>query len=301
MFVVMKNLNENQFLALLRVGVFFVFLGRAWQFIFWDAPYRALLWDQRLMEPIINEFGVKWGDWVTSMSVDAGIQLSIRITGWVFLLCALLTFVYTAQRKWIKIPLWVGSFFLLVLAILQTKEKFYHIGQFLEHASQVGAPIVLIGFVSGWLKHNKLAFYIKTLVALTFFCHGLYAINYYPRPGVFVDLMINTFGVSEPFAHQFIFIAGVIDLVLAVLLFIPKIDTAALWYAAFWGLVTALSRAIAGFYWDFPWDSLHQVWHTSAYRLIHGLLPLALLVYIKPISIYLKRRKSALSVSNHTA
>ena len=80
-----------------------------------------------------------------------------------------------------------------------------------------------------------------------------------------------------------------------------KIDTAALWYAAFWGVVTALSRAIAGFYWDFPWDSLHQVWHTSAYRLIHGLLPLALLVYIKPISIYLKRRKSALSVSNPTA
>ena len=274
-----KISNYSKFLLILKIATVTIFLGRAWQFLFWDAPYRALLWDESLMPSFVQlVFSMSWQEWVSSSTVDSMIQLSIRLTGFLFLVCASLVFFIAKKRLWVQIPLWIGIFFLLLLFVLQTKEKFYHFGQFFEHASQLGTPIILLIFVNEWLREHQLIFWIKVCVGLTFFFHGFYAINYYPRPGVFVDLLLNTLPVSEPFAHQFIWLVGLIDLAILPMLFVPKLVKIALWYAMIWGLLTSFSRITAGFYWDFPLDSLHQVVYTAVYRFSHGLLPLSLMV-----------------------
>ena len=276
--------SYQRYILLLKISAITVLLGRAWQFLFLDAPYRTFFWDEALLEPVVTLFNMTWQEWATNETVDQNIQLSIILTGIIYLIGATSVFFLNKNQRWVIPTLWICTFFLFILAILQTKEKFYHIGQFFEHASQVGVIVVLIGSIQGWLIGKRLEFTIKSLVALTFFCHGLYAINYYPRPGVFVDLMLNTFHTSENFAHLFIFIIGVIDLVIAFALFIPKIDKIALWYAVIWGIITAISRLTANIYWDFFLSSFQQSIHLMVYRLVHGLLPLSLLVLhgIKP-------------------
>lgn len=274
--------QHKQFLFLLKLASITVFLGRAWQFLFWDAPYRALFWDQRIMQGIVNTvFQLSWKDWASSSMIDDGIQLSIQLTGVVYVISALMVLFVQKDKKWTQIPIWIGTGFLVFLAILQTKEKFFHFGQFFEHGSQIGAPILLLLYIKESLTKPSFVLLTKILISLTFFCHGLYAINYYPRPGIFVDLLLNTFHVSETFAHQFIWVIGIIDILIVPLLFFPKTVKIALWYTAIWGIVTALSRVYANLYWDFALQSLHQSLHTSIYRLTHGLLPLALLVFTK--------------------
>ena len=106
-------------------------------------------------------------------------------------------------------------------------------------------------------------------------------------------MYINTFGISESLAHHLIFLAGVLDTFLALALFFKKLDFLTLWYAAIWGIVTAFARLTTGFYIDFPWESLHQVWFTVSYRLAHGLLPFAIIIYfnIQKESLFQNRKK----------
>ncbi|CAL2075325.1 hypothetical protein [Tenacibaculum sp. 190524A05c] len=265
---------------LLKVSVFLIFLGRAWQHLFWDAPYRTFFWDESLLKPIVeNWFGMNWTDYVTSPRTDTIIQTLIQCNGFLYLLAAICTLLVTKfNKKLFKIPVFVGGISLVILSVLLAKEKFYHIAQFFEHSIQFGLPFVYLYTFSENYEKPKLYRILKILIAVTFFSHGLYAFGAYPVPGKFVDMVINIFGCSESFAVSFLYVAGILDFILAVLLFIPKVDKYALIYAVVWGLLTAFARLVANFYWEFPLQSLHQILYQVIYRLPHGLTPLIVLV-----------------------
>lgn len=282
-----NNQQHDLILKLLKWAVFAVFIGRAWQYVFWDAPYRTLLWDQSLMDPLLAILGVKWTDWASSASVDNFIQTLIVVTGFIYVLAAIGTLFLSKKRKYFQLFIWLGLGFMVLLFLLEMKEKFYDLGQFFEHSSQLFGPIALIGLTVGWMSLTSFQKFAKWAIGLTFFCHGLYATGYYPRPGAYVDMYVVNFNITEDLAHQLIFIAGVIDLVLPFFFILSKWDKYALVYAAVWGLLTAFIRIVTGFYIDYPWESLHQVWFLTSYRLIHGLLPVCVL-----ISIAMRRDKS---------
>lgn len=276
----MKN---SKTLTLLKISVFLIFIGRAWQHLFWDAPYRSFFWDESLLKPIVESlFNIPWKDYVTSSTTDNFIQTIIRSNGILYLIAAFSAlFLKENNKKWLRIPVVLGGMSLIVLAILLTKEKFYHAAQFFEHSIQFGLPFILILAYSTSSLKQKLPFILKILIAVTFFSHGLYAFGFYPVPGKFVDMVIQIFGCSESFAITFLYIAGILDFILAVLLFVPKVEKYALWYAIIWGTLTALARIVANFYMDFPIASIHQNLHESMYRLPHGLVPLLVVLLIK--------------------
>lgn len=278
-----KNFNEmtvsqkNLLLNILRLSCFLVFIGRAWQHLFWDAPFRTLLWDEALMDSVINAlFGMSWFDYVTSPSTDSIIQYIIRGFGVFYLIMAILTLAIQRQHLALGVLYIVASVCLAFLAFLYCKEKFYHSGQFLEYAIQVLSPIFFYRFLNTekpisqwWLKS------IKLTIALTFAAHGLYAFGFYPRPGVFVDMVINILGVSEPTAHLFLQIAGVLDFIVAVGMFIPQVSIYCLVYCILWGLFTALARTWANVdFGSFAFSLLHQYLPETIYRLPHALIPL---------------------------
>ncbi|CAL2056482.1 DoxX-like family protein [Tenacibaculum sp. 190524A05c] len=265
---------------LLKVSVFLIFLGRAWQHLFWDAPYRTFFWDESLLKPIVeNWFGMNWTDYVTSPRTDTIIQTLIQCNGFLYLLAAICTLLVTKfNKKLFKIPVFVGGISLVILSVLLAKEKFYHIAQFLEHSIQFGLPFVYLYTFSENYEKTRLYRILKILIAVTFFSHGLYAFGAYPVPGKFVDMVINIFGCSESFSVSFLYVAGILDFILAVLLFVPNVDKYALIYAVVWGLLTAFARLVANFYWEFPLQSLHQNLYQVIYRLPHGLTPLIVLV-----------------------
>lgn len=270
---------------LIRIAVFLIFIGRAWQHLFWDAPYRTFFWDESLLKPFIeNWFDMSWTTYATSPKTDSFVQGVIKGKGILYLLAAISTILITkVNKKIFQIPIFLGGVSLIILSVLLTKEKFYHIAQFFEHSIQFGTPFLFLYFLKDNYNEAKALLILKVLVAVTFFSHGLYAFGAYPVPGKFVDMVIQIFGCSESFAVTFLYIAGIIDFILAVVIFIPKIDKYAIIYAVIWGLLTAFARIVANFYIDFPLQSLHQNLHQVLYRLPHGLVPLFLLIKEKSL------------------
>lgn len=197
-------------------------------------------------------------------------------------LMAGLTLFVKAEYKRINGLYILASLSLAFLAFLYCKEKFYHVGQFVEYAIQFLLPVLFIYFLQDRITLSKLNLLLKISIALTFSAHGMYAIGIYPQPGNFVDMVINIFHVSESAAKAFLKIAGVLDFLLSIAIFLPRISKYALIYAVIWGGLTALARVWAHFYWSFPLQSLHQNLFETIYRLPHALIPLAALYITHP-------------------
>ena len=270
---------RNHLMVILKIACFCLFAGRAWQHLVWDIPIRSLLWDQKLMERFVTGLtNMTWQEYATSTVQDTVIQTGKVIFGLFYSVCAVLCFFIHEKRKWIGKVFLTASFFLTVLALLYYKEKFFHLGQLLEYAAQIATPILLYLFVYTRATHKQLLLFGKIAIALTFICHGLYAVGYYPQPGNFVDMVIRGFFMDEPAAKIFLITVGVLDMLAGVAIFVPVIWRSFIWYALVWGLLTALARVTTNFYMDFPWQSLNQWIPEMLYRIPHGLLPLFVLL-----------------------
>lgn len=277
----MKENNFQKLLLVVQAAAVFLFLGRGWQHLFWDAPYRDLLWDERWMKGIIETvFGITWENYITSSVVDNNIQGFIKALGWFYFLCA---FFAVFIQKWKKVSgifMVLGSVSLVILAALYCKEKFFSIGQFFEYSIQFSTPVLLFLMVKNGGLNDKMLLFLKITIALTFVCHGLYAINYYPRPGDFIDMTLTILGISEKSAIQFLTVAGFLDFAIGIGVFLPfKYSKYFLIYAMLWGFATTFARIWANVYFDFFWDSLHQWWYEAAYRVPHFLIPLVLFLF----------------------
>jgi hypothetical protein len=280
-------MNTKTLLSFLKISSFFIFFGRAYQHLFWDAPYRSFFWDQHLLEPVINFiFDVSWQSYVTNLNTDFAIQILTRSIGILYLACAIISIIINENSKrWMRSVLKLGAVSLVFLALMITKDKFYHLIMFFEHTIQFGVPIALLYF----LKHQNaslLFFYLKVFIALAFTCHGMYAIGvFYPLPGNFVTMTLNILPVQEEMAKNLLFVAGVLDFIIAIAIFVPKLSKPALLYACFWGLVTALARIFSGFHYDFSLSIIHQYLYLTIYRLPHGLIPLLVYLYLSKNSL----------------
>lgn len=279
-------MNSKLILSILRLSCFLLFFGRAWQHLFWDAPFRALFWDEGLMEGFITGLlGISWQEYATSPTTDSNIQLLIRLFGLFYLTMAVLVLFIQEKHKFGKPLLWISAVCLSFLAFLYCKEKFFHIGQFFEYASQVLCPILL-----SFALYNKTFFtsngfirLAKIAVALTFIAHGMYAIGYYPRPGVFVDMTISSLGVSEDTAHIILRIAGILDFVAGIGLFWKNNSFYFIFYCVIWGFLTAFARTWANVQMGpLFFDLLHQYLPQTIYRMPHALLPLIVLILDYP-------------------
>lgn len=272
---VTKKIRVKQ---VLLVSVVSVFLGRAWQFLFWDAPYRAFFWDEELLGSLVSSmFETSWYDYVTSSSTDDFINGLVFFTGILYLMSGISCVFYNKKESRIsKVIIYFGGFNLVLLSFLLMKDKYYQFGQFFEHSIQFALPFVFVNYMNGKLKNTVLI--LKVLIAVVFVSHGLYAIGYYPVPGKFLDMVIQVFQFSENTSKGFLKLAGVLDFIVAIAIFLPKTSRLALVYAMVWGLLTAFARIIANFQVDFLLETIHQEFYGTLYRVAHGLVPLAVLL-----------------------
>ncbi len=278
----MKESTFRSLFNLMRLAVIGVFAGRAWQHLYWDAPYRALLWDERWFGWFVEGvLGYDWHTWVTSAAIDAGFQQFIKGLGVFYLLCVLAAIFIERVPRLARGILWVGGFSLVFLAFLYTKEHFFIPAQFFEYSLQFGCPFFFVALYRRQRVGRGLLNAIKVATALTFICHGLFALGLYPTPGYFVDMVMRILGIGEPAAVVFLRVAGVLDLLLAVLLFLPAHwAIPALAYAVFWGLATTVARVWAYIDAEALTGSLAQWAHESVMRVPHFIIPLFLLLYI---------------------
>lgn len=263
-------------LLILKITVISVLLGRAWQHLFWDVPFRALLWDERLMTPVIERFGMSWQDYINNLDIAYQQEFVMQMIGVFYLFLIIFVFFIHKNKKWLKWLFWIGAFFLFALSLLYWKENFYRFGQLIEYTIQWTTPIFLIFAIYKTQNTVAFRFWIKIAIALTFVGHGLYAFGYYPVPGKFVQMILDMFALHDKEAMIFLKVMGILDFAVAIGLFLPYVWKVAVWYCIIWGFATAFARIVTNFDTLDPLQSLHQWLPETIYRLPHGGIPLFL-------------------------
>jgi hypothetical protein len=268
-------------ISLMRISVFLLFIGRAWQGMFFDLPLRTFFWDEKLLEGIVTLLtGDSWQNYVTNKSVNIDLIINRlgMCTGIFWALMGFLSLRVQKDWKWSLRMMKFAAFTLIILSLLYYKDRFFAVGQLLEYSIQVAAPLVLIYAVSGKLNTQKIRLVLRIVIAVSFICHGLYAYGYYPLPGLWVQWSMDVFFISDnDSAAQFLKIAGLLDFLAAAALFFLPTLRMALYYCIIWGTLTAIARIYCNFYYDFALQSLHQHAFETSYRLVHGAMPLFLL------------------------
>lgn len=283
----MKN-DTSKAIRVMAIASFCIFLGRGLQLAFWDAPFRSIFWDENLLKNIVeNWFSTAWETYVTSNKTDRNIQNFIKFCGFVLLTGAVtVCILYFKKAKKISAFIYVSCCILFFIAFLEFKEKFLQLPQFFEASIQLGTPILFLWSINKSHSVSQIILYSKILIALTFFAHGLYAMGVYNLPAHFVEMVIEILTVNETTAKTILLIAGILDIILAILIFIPntKIIKIALIYACIWGFLTAFARLI--FYWKISYNPIHSLndIHQTIFRVCHGLVPLATLFLISPLN-----------------
>jgi len=281
---------------LLKFFVGMLFLGRAYQGLFFDLPLRAFFWDQHLLEGVVTTLtGDTWQNYVTNrtFNVDGCINFLGATMGVCWLIAAVVTFFADANRKWTKWVLYVGSVSLFILALLYWKQKFLALGQLFEYTIQVSAPLILVHAIFNGVNTPRFRMILKVIIAVSFVCHGFYAVGFmgaglnifgvHPQPGPWVQWCMHVFGFSvDADAKFFLTTMGVLDFLAAALLFFRPTFKLAIWYCIIWGFMTAFGRVFGNFYWDYAFQSLHGWTYQMVFRLIHGGLPLLLYLWSQP-------------------
>lgn len=279
------RLHERNFIAkellILKILAATLFFGRAWQHFFWDVPFRALFWDEGLMTPIVKLFGMSWADYISNLEIAYWQESVMQAIGGFYVILGILVFFVHEKRRWIKPLLWLGSFFLFCMTLLYWKEHFYRIGQLIEYTIQWTTPIFLIYAIYHHKNTINFRFWLKIAIALTFIGHGLYAFGYYPRPGNFIQMVLDMFMMNNENAATFLTVIGVVDFGVAIGLFLPYLWRFSIIYCVIWGFATAFARITSNYDVMMPTESLHQWLHETIYRLSHGGIPLLLWLLCK--------------------
>ncbi|MDG2125770.1 MAG: hypothetical protein P8J87_18865 [Verrucomicrobiales bacterium] len=247
-------------------------------------PLRALLWDEKLFSAAAEQFfGMDWGTWASSLEVDDGINRAIRLQ-------AILFFGFAAaallplRLKFLALVHVVATLNLGFLAWLKYHDSGVGVGMFVEHASQVLMPVIVLLAASGrrWAPLALMA------MATTFVGHGLFAIGIpmeitwlnHTRPGNFVEMtMLGLRFETETAAGRFLLIAGSLDLVAAGLIFIRgRASILGLCFMVFWGFTTALARPWAYYEPTAAAETLLRWVPEFIYRVPHFALPVCLLL-----------------------
>ncbi|MBU2921036.1 hypothetical protein KO504_06755 [Winogradskyella psychrotolerans] len=274
-------MNKFKLISLVKLCAFTVFIGRAYQLFFFGGPYRAILWDESLLTPIVEGiFNYSWYDYATSKTVNNWIEGFTKFNSLIFLIAALVSLLWH-QIKWLKLKRFIiglGFFLLFLLGICMVKDKNYDFLQLFETSIQLSAPFLLWRNIKIDSNNKKLINGLKIAIAFTFIPHGFMAMGIPYRPGHFIDMTIIILGVNETQATLFLFIVGFLDVLCALLVFVPKLSKYALWYMIIWGFATAFARIVSGFNIDFISSSIHGSAYLTIYRLAHGIIPLIVLL-----------------------
>ena len=93
-------------------------------------------------------------------------------------------------------------------------------------------------------------------------------------------MVLNTLGVTETMAIQFLLVAGIMDFIASFGIFLPgKIGKTAMGYIVFWGLATTLARYTSFLDMSYFMESLNEWTWQVLIRIPHFMIPLSILLF----------------------
>lgn len=151
--------------------------------------------------------------------------------------------------------------------------------QIIEHTLQIALPIIFIyRNVIQSIRINRLNTILCFCVSLTFIGHGIFALGVHYLPDQFVELTMQWLPFDLSQSERFLFVIGLLDIIFALLIFVPGFRINAIWYLIVWGLLTSIARTYFSFEDGITLDLFTQKLPNTIYRLPHGLIPIVILI-----------------------
>lgn len=261
--------------SIIRLGVFLCFAGWTWVHLYWESPYGILLWQDSTWE-LASRLGVNWEEFVGSGAEDGFVQKWLARVGWLYLVCTILTLT-VGNRSWIQMAaLLGGSGLVVVLSYAKYLAAQSQPPMFVEYGGQMLIPVLLVLALALGARHRVTIGTAMVAVVMTFAGHGCYALNIWPTPATFYGMTCVSLHVEYETARTLIRIAGVLDVLICIGIFIPPLRRPCALYAAVWGFLTAIARPVAGMSWSLNYWGADQFLHEAVLRGPHFLIPLYL-------------------------
>lgn len=179
-----------------------------------------------------------------------------------------------------RLLLWPMAFLLLIDSFARWVAVDYDFGMAIEHSLQMVTPIALFLALGPSLSLPKWKVLVSVASALTFIGHGFYAAGIHPVPLSYQNMTMNILGVTQETAIRLLSVAGWLDIIVAIGVFIPKVRFVAIIYLVLWGGATALARIVAHIDLNAAGYALDPWAFETMVRTSHWLLPLLLLLLI---------------------
>lgn len=271
-----RSVPDRLLLLALRLGAFLCFLGWTWVHFYWQGPYSVLLWQDSTFA-LAERFGISWEEFVGTGANDGVVQRWIGHVGWLYLACCVLSLTVRKGSKWQMIALAGGSGLLATMAYAKFVSAQRQLPMLVEHGGQVLMPLLLVIALRFGVRHRATITLAMVATILTFAGHGAYALGWYwPTPANFFGMTRVILGFEQDVARVFLLVAGILDFVICLGIFLPSIRLYCVAWAAIWGFLTALARPVAGMSLDLNYWGSDQFLHEAILRAPHFLIPLYL-------------------------
>lgn len=282
-----KRVKKHHTITLvLRWSAFLFVFSRGLLYLIFDSPYRALLWNESLLRPYIENAGHDWTTYANSS--DAYIQILEKSIG-IFLMLAAVCFLTinpNKSQKLQKIALLSAGVLTTFHILLTYLGHNQHLPILPEYILQGLTPWLFLAFLRSFPAHKsdtfsppstELVTTLKIAIALCFIGHGLYALGWPYQPTHFVRFITATFPfINFPTASKITILIGYIDIIVALAIFIPQYAKPALLYITIWGAITALARTTSHIIVPLDLTATNPWFLETTVRTIHAGAPLFL-------------------------
>jgi hypothetical protein len=260
---------------ILRLSAFLCFAGWTWVHFYWEGPYGVLLWQDSTYE-LATWLGISWDDFVGSGADDGFVQTGMARLVWLCAACTALT-ITVRKGAWLQMSaLVLGSGLLAVISYAKYVSSQRQLPMLIEHGGQILAPVLLVMALALGVRHRVTIATAVIAMVMTFAGHGSYALGLWPTPPTFYAMTSVILGVDFDAAKTILRVAGVLDFVVCLGIFVPAIRRPCALYAAAWGLLTAIARPVAGMSFGLIYWGADQFVHEAVLRAPHSLIPLYL-------------------------
>lgn len=274
--------NDLVPVTVIRLGTFLCFAGWTWVHFYWEGPYGVLLWQDSTYE-LAGRLGISWDEFVGSGADDGFVQKWLARVGWLYFVCTILTLTVGKRSQLQMVALLGGSGLLVVLSYAKYVQTQSQLPMFFEHGGQMLMPVLLILALALGGHHRVTIVTAMVAIIMTFAGHGCFALNIWPTPATFYGMTCVSLHVEYQTAQTLIRIAGMLDFLICIGIFISPLRRPCVLYAAVWGFLTAIARPVAGMSWSLHYWGADQFVQEAVLRAPHFLIPLYLfLIWRKP-------------------
>lgn len=282
--------DENKLILLLKLGMASYLFSRGMLYLTFDSPIRALLWSEAIVSPFVQLWGLTWQDYANVS--DALARILEKCVGLYFIFAAGLCFYIKAGAVsfWQKRVFHALAYFTTLHIFLKYLALDHELPIVLEYVLQGFSPLIFLAFLNKSSptedqgKFNLSQYKVsatRVLISACFIGHGLYAAGWPYQSVKFVRMLSGTFFIDFEIAAAIVQGIGIIDIMLGIIIFIKAFEQVSLIHMAFWGFVTAGSRIVSQVIVPWEWSHWHLWSLETSVRLIHGVLPLFLFLYLR--------------------